>query len=152
MKNIAILENIRSVYNVWNIIRTADALGWDIVFTGYTATPESNPRVAKTSLGAEESVHRRQFADSRAAIETLRTEWYYLIAAEITERAIDLKSFSQNYKKEKPLAVVFGNEVVGVEEETLEMVDEIIFIPMQWVKESLNVWQSVAIFMWEMHV
>lgn len=68
MKNIAILENIRSVYNVGNILRTADALGWDVWFTGYTATPESNPRVNKTALGAQDHVNWRAFSTSEEAL------------------------------------------------------------------------------------
>lgn len=150
MKNIIILENIRSAYNVGNIIRTADALGRDVAFTGYTPTPANQPKVKKTSLGAEESVGCRAFAESSEAIAELRAEWYQIIAGEITESAISLAEFSKYYDKKKPLAVLFGNEVVGVESETLQAVDCIVFVPMKGVKESLNVGQSAAIFMREL--
>lgn len=158
MKSIIILENIRSAYNVGNVIRTADALGYDVAFCGYTPTPADQPKVRKTSLGAEASVGCRQFADSAAAIQTLRAEGFHIIAAEITDNAIALDRFAEQRNKEKPtaavgkpLAMIFGNEVVGVEKETLDGVDEIVFIPMKGEKESLNIGQSAAIFMWELH-
>ncbi len=153
IKHIVILENIRSVYNVGNVLRTADALWRDVAFAGYTATPESNPRVKKTSLGAEETVNRRAFSTSGEAIAALRAEDYQIIAAEVTDDAISLTQFSANYQtsqNKKPLAVIFGNEVVGVEADTLWMVDQIVAIPMKGTKESLNIGQSAAIFMWEL--
>ena len=131
MKHIAVLENIRSAYNVGNIIRTADALGWDVAFSGYTPTPANQPKVKKTSLGAEESVGCRAFAERSEAIAELRAEGYQIVAAELAEDAISLADFSKNYDRKKPLAVLFGNEVVGVESETLKAVDTIVFIPMK---------------------
>lgn len=150
MKSVVVLENIRSVYNVWNILRTADALWRDVVFSGYTATPDSNPRVAKTSLGAENSVTRRQLGEPNEAVKVLRAEWYYIIAAEIAQGAEALDIFSQNHDRKKPLAVVFGNEVTWVLEETLQTVDHIVFVSMKGEKESLNVGQTSAIFMREL--
>ncbi len=149
-KNIVILENIRSVYNVGNVLRTADALCRDVAFAWYTATPESNPRVKKTSLGAEEAVNWRAFSTSEEAIATLRTEWYEIVAAEVADNAVPLGEFSKRSQNKKPLAVIFGNEVVGVEADTLWMVDQVVSIPMKWTKESLNIGQSAAIFMWEL--
>lgn len=152
MKSIIILENIRSAYNVGNVIRTADALWWDVAFAGYTPNPETQPKVKKTSLGAEESVGCRIFADSSEAILALRNEGFHIIAAEITENAVSLHEFSHYHDKEKPLAIVFGNEVVWVEKETLEIVDSVVYIPMKGEKESLNIGQSAAIFMWELAI
>lgn len=128
---VVILENIRSVYNVGNVLRTADALGRDVAFAGYTATPESNPRVKKTALGAEESVKWRAFESTAEAVSTLRTEGYHIIAAEVTDNAISLDQFSATYQNKKPLAIVFGNEVVGVEADTLQLVDQVVSIPMK---------------------
>lgn len=154
MKHIVVLENIRSAYNVGNIIRTADALGRDVAFCGYTPTPMNQPKVVKTSLGAENSVGCRTFETTLEAVEILHREGYEIIAAECHEKAIALDEYARirDTKKPtspvgKPLAVVFGNEVVGVESETLEKVDSIVMIPMRGEKESLNVGQSVAIFM-----
>lgn len=102
-----------------------------MAFCGYTPTPADQPKVRKTSLGAEESVGCRQFSDSLLAIETLRAEGYHIIAAEITDNAIALDIFAEQRDKEKPHAILFGNEVLGIERETLDGVDEIVYIPMR---------------------
>ena len=67
-KKIIILENIRSAYNVGNVIRTADALGREVRITGYTPSPLDHPKVKKTSLGAEDSVALKQFDYTSDAI------------------------------------------------------------------------------------
>lgn len=142
---IVILENIRSAYNVGNIIRTADALGWQVRLTGYTPSPVDNKKVVKTSLGAEESVGIRQFDSTADAIDEAKKNNYTVIAAEITPDAIDLAEFSKTKKSD--VAVVFGNEVDGVLASTLKIVDHVVYIPMKGIKESINVGQTSAIFM-----
>lgn len=148
MKNTIVLENIRSCYNVGNIIRTADALWRDVILVWYTPSPTSQPKVKKTSLGAEEAVNLKEFFTIEAAIEYLRIQWYGIVAAEVTPDAIELDT----YQTKKPLhvAVIFGNEVTWVEPETLQKVDAVIKVPMVWEKESLNVGQTAAIFMWSL--
>lgn len=147
-RNIVLLENLRSCYNVGNIIRTADALWWDVVLTGYTPSPFSQPKVKKTSLGAEESIGITEFFTTAAALEFLKQQDYDIIAAEVSEWAIDLSVYEQ--KKPPLVAVIFWNEVTWVESDTLQQVDKIVKIPMIWAKESLNVWQTAAIFMWSL--
>ena len=144
-RKIIILENIRSAYNVWNCIRTADALGWEVRLTGYSPSPRENTKVKKTSLGAEEQVQPNYSTD---AIQEAKRLWISVIAAEITPEAVSLA----NYKREEKqsLAIIFGNEVEGVLPETLKAVDKVVFIPMQGVKESLNIGQSSAIMMREL--
>lgn len=144
MKNIIILENIRSAYNVGNVIRTADALGREIWITGYTPSPLENPKVRKTSLGAEEHVGLKQFDYTTDAINYAQEHNIELICAEITPDAISLEEFK---KSDKPIAIVFGNEVEGVLPQTLKAINKVVFIPMKGVKESLNIGQSTAIFM-----
>jgi 23S rRNA (guanosine2251-2'-O)-methyltransferase len=146
MKNTIILENIRSCYNVWNILRTADALGWSVVLTWYTPSPRTQPKVKKTSLWAEETVDIQEFSTTAEAIFFLKWASYSVIAAEVTEEAVDLVSFQQK-KLEQKRAIILGNEVVWVEPETLALVDYVVKIPMMGIKESLNVWQTAAIFM-----
>ncbi len=143
---IIILENIRSAYNVGNIIRTADALGRQIRLTGYTPSPMDNKKVVKTSLWAEESVDMKQFDTTQEAIAFAKKEWCRVVAAEITSNATSLDEIVD--KKYAAIALIFWNEVDGVLDSTLKTVDEVCYIPMKWVKESLNVWQSSAIFMW----
>ena len=147
-RKIIILENIRSAYNVWNCIRTADALGWEVRLTGYSPSPLENPKVKKTSLGAEENVQLRQFNYSADAIQEAKGLWISIIAAEITPDATSLASYKRG--EDKSLAIIFGNEVEGVLPQTLQAVDEVVFIPMQGVKESLNIGQSSAIMMREL--
>lgn len=148
MKKIIILENIRSAYNVGNCIRTADALGWEVRLTGYSPSPMENPKVKKTSLGAEDHVQLRQFNYSEDAIEEAKKLWIPVIAAEITPEATSLANYKR--AKEQSLAIIFGNEVEGVLPQTLKAVDEVVFIPMQGIKESLNIGQSSAIMMREL--
>lgn len=128
-RKIIILENIRSAYNVGNVIRTADALGREVRITGYTPSPLDHPKVKKTSLGAEDSVALKQFDYTSDAITYAKELKISIIAAEITPDAIDLQSFSENNRAD--IAIVFGNEVEGVLPETLKSVDQVVFIPMQ---------------------
>ncbi|PJA48153.1 MAG: RNA methyltransferase [candidate division SR1 bacterium CG_4_9_14_3_um_filter_40_9] len=146
---VVILENIRSAYNVGNIIRTADALGWKVRLSGYTPSPDEIAKVKKTSLGAEETVGIKQFNTTLEAIAYAKEQGMEVIAAEVTKGAEKLDEFSQK-KHIGGIAVVFGNEVDGVLSATLKAVDTVIYIPMQGVKESLNVGQTSAIFMREL--
>jgi tRNA G18 (ribose-2'-O)-methylase SpoU len=147
-KRIVILENIRSAYNVWNIIRTADSLWWEVWIVGYTPSPVDNPKVCKTSLWAENPVWLRQFDFTIDAIQEAREMWLEIIAAELTENSVSLVDYV--CKSENWIAVIFGNEVDGVMPKTLKEVDGVVEIPMQWIKESMNVGQSTAIFMREL--
>ena len=143
------LENIRSAYNVWNIIRTADSLGRDVWMSGYTPWPDEQPKVKKTSLGAEENVGLKRFDNALQAIAFAREHDFDVLAGEITPDAIDLAKYQ---KTGKNIMLILGNEVDGVQKKTLETVDAVVYIPMQWVKESMNVGQSSAIFMRELRV
>ena len=147
-RRIVILENIRSAYNVGNVIRTADSLWWEIWITWYTPSPVDNPKVCKTSLWAENNVWLRQFDFTIDVINEAHEMWLQVIAAELTSDSVSLWEFS--CWSEKWIAVIFWNEVDGVMEKTLKKVDAVVEIPMQWIKESMNVGQSTAIFMWEL--
>lgn len=143
--NVIILENIRSAYNVGNIIRTADALGWQVWLTWYSPSPEDTQKVVKTSLGAEKNVWLKQFGHTPEAIAYAKEQNLSVIAAEIAQNAVSLADM----QKESPvgIAIIFWNEVDGVLSSTLALVDTVVYIPMQGIKESLNVGQSTAIFM-----
>ncbi len=145
MKNIVILENIRSAYNVGNIIRTADSLWWDVWLTGYTPSPEDTQKVVKTSLWAENNVGLKQFGHTPEAVEFAKSQWLLVIAAEITKDSISLDSLKSD--NHPGAAIIFWNEVDGVLDSTLKLVDRVVHIPMHGVKESMNVGQSSAIFM-----
>ena len=147
-KRIVILENIRSASNVWNIIRTADSLWWEVRIVWYTPSPVDNPKVCKTSLWAENCVWFRQFDFSIDAINEAKKMWLEVIAAELTESSVSLWEYV--CRSENGIAVVFWNEVDWVMEKTLKDVDVVVEIPMQWIKESMNVGKSSAIFMREL--
>ena len=147
-RNIVILENIRSAYNVWNIIRTADSLWWEVRITWYTPSPLDNLKVCKTSLWAENNVWLKQFDFTIDVINEAHGMWLEIIAAELTENSVSLWDYV--CKSENWIAVIFGNEVDWVMEKTLKEVDAVVEIPMQWIKESMNVGQSTAIFMREL--
>ncbi len=153
MKNLVIIENIRSAYNVGNILRTADGLGFEVVISGYTAHPDDEPKILKTSLGSEKHVNLQQFWNAQEAIDHVKGKGYYIIAAETGANAVALETFREGLSKDdaqKPLAIIFWNERHWVLPETLAQVDQIVYIPMQGIKESFNVGQSAAIFMWEL--
>jgi len=156
MKKIIILENIRSAYNVGNIIRTADALGWEVWMTGYTPTPTDSARVGKSALWAQDHVPLQSFVTTEQAIASAKELWCHVIAAEVTADAKNLRNYKSppaplwQGESESSIAVVFWNEVVGVDHLILASVDAVVFISMQGHKESLNVGQTAAIFMWEL--
>jgi len=152
-----ILENLRSAYNVGNIVRTADALWRDIIITWYTPSPISNPKVIKTSLGAELSVTIAEYpwrhhdgtdiTAIQSAIQHARTTYGPVYALEITDSSRDIGSVDRK-TLDGQFALLVGNEPEWVEASTLASVDWVIHIPMLWVKESLNVGQCAAIAMW----
>lgn len=147
--SLIILENIRSAYNVGNVIRTADALWFDVIISGYTPSPDKEIKVKKTSLGSENSVNIKTFWDTKQAINHVKEKWWIIIAAEITDKSIDLQQFAKEVKFDNNIAILFWNEVDWVLQDSLELVDYVVHIPMAGRKESLNVWQASAIFMRE---
>jgi len=146
MKNAIALENIRSIYNVWNIIRTADTLGFDVILLWYTPWKE-NEKLLKTSLWAEKNVNLKRFYNVKKWLEYIKKTYKTLMAWEIIDDAVSI----YNIKKyiQKPTCIIFWNEINGVSLEALELVDKVSFIPMEWVKESLNVCEAASIFMYE---
>ena len=144
-KRAIILENIRSAYNVGNLIRTADGLRFDVIISWYTPSPLKEPRVLKTSLGAEKNVKIQEFWNPKSALLYAKEKYKYLIGAEYTTYSVALDKF------EFPTswAIILGNEIHGLLPESFELADYIVHIPMLWIKQSFNVGQAGAIFMRE---
>ncbi len=146
-----ILHNIRSVHNVGSIFRTADAAGVaKIILSGYTPAPVDRFKVPrkdfiKVSLGAEQTIPWEQTKTLAAAIKILRKENYFVAAVEQAKNSTPLCDFKK--PKDRPLALVLGNEVRGVSKQSLKLVDAIIEIPMKGKKESLNVSVAAGIAM-----
>lgn len=142
-----VLENIRSAYNVGSVFRTGDAfLISEIIIVGYSPVP-SNLKVAKTSLGAEASVAWKYFKTSKEAIGYLREKDCCILGIEQATESVPLQEL-KNYTN-KPVALIFGNEVSGVEVSTLELCDQCIEIPQFGTKHSLNVSVAAGIVLWE---
>lgn len=148
MQNAVALENIRSVYNVWNLIRTADALGFDVILLWYTPWKEDE-KLLKTSLWAENNVNLKKFYNVKKWLDYIKKTYKTIIAWELTDDAISIYEIKKNISE--PVCLILWNEVNGISIETLEFVDKVSFIPMKWVKESLNVCEAGSIFMYEIN-
>ena len=144
---IAVLENIRSAYNVGSVFRTADAfLLHSLYICGYTAYPP-HKEIRKTALGAEDSVSWKYVKNIQEAIEEIRQAGYKVYAVEQAEESWKLGSFGV---EEEKVAVIFGNEVTGVEQSTIALCDGVIEIPQLGMKHSLNVATAAGVVLWEL--
>ena len=144
---IAVLENIRSAYNVGSVFRTADAfLIESIYITGYTAKPP-HKEITKTALGAQETVDWNYFSTTKEAIEDLRKNEYKVFAVEQVTDSISLETI-HNLSFEK-IAFIFGNEVAGVDQKIISFCDGCVEIPQFGMKHSLNISVAAGIVLWE---
>jgi 23S rRNA (guanosine2251-2'-O)-methyltransferase len=145
---IVVLENIRSAYNIGSVFRTADAFLLEAVYIiGYSAIPP-HKEIKKTALGAEESVSWQHFTDAGAAITVLKESGYRIYAVEQVENSISLEQFKSNPGDK--IAVIFGNEVTGVEQSTIAQCDGTIEIPQLGMKHSLNIATAAGVVLWEL--
>jgi 23S rRNA (guanosine2251-2'-O)-methyltransferase len=144
---IAVLENIRSAYNVGSVFRTADAFLLEAIYiTGYTCTPP-HKEIKKTALGAEETVEWKHFASAAEAIIQLKQSGYKVYAVEQVVNSIMLHEVA--FTPTEKVAVIFGNEVSGVELETIKLCDGCIEIPQFGTKHSLNIATAAGVVLWE---
>ena len=134
---VLVLDRLRSAYNTGNIFRIAEALGAGIAACGYTPCPP-HPKLEKTAMGTDKTVPCIHFETSLEAVEYFRSAGYTVLAAE--PEGVEAWEAEVSY----PLAVVFGNEALGVAAETLEKVDGIISLPMNGGKASINVGNAAA--------
>ena len=143
-----VLDNVRSAQNVGSFFRTADAFGIEhIALCGISCTPP-NREIHKTALGAELSVAWSYHATTMECVEKLRMESYRIIAIEQIEGSTMLDKFAA--QSGEKYALIFGNEVEGVDQAIADIVDGAIEIPQIGIKHSLNVSVSAGILMWEM--
>lgn len=144
---IAVLENIRSAYNVGSVFRTADAFLLEAVYlVGYTARPP-HKEIRKTALGAEDSVASAYFAHTAEAIAELRNKGYRVFAVEQVHNSIALQEWA--LKPDEKIAVLFGNEVTGVEQSSIGLCDGCIEIPQLGMKHSINIATAAGVVLWE---
>ena len=145
-----VLDNVRSLNNVGSAFRTADAFRIEKIFLcGITGTPPHRD-IQKTALGATESVDWEYCLNTSEAIEKLKASNYQLCALEQVKNSMKLNDFSP--KKGKKYALIFGNEVFGVEEEVLKACDQVLEIPQLGTKHSLNISVSLGIAVWDLMV
>jgi tRNA G18 (ribose-2'-O)-methylase SpoU len=144
---IVVLDNVRSLHNVGSVFRTSDAFLLEAVYLcGITATPP-HAEIHKTALGAEDAVDWKYFENTRDAIEALKQNAYHIIAVEQAENSISPEEFQ--LEEDRKYAVVFGNEVKGIDQEIMNRCDSCIEIPQFGTKHSLNISVTAGIILWE---
>ena len=137
---IAVLDNIRSAYNVGSIFRTSDGAGISKLFLcGITPTPE-NPRIEKTSLGAEKAVPWEHSWSVLETVQRLKNDGYFIISLEGGNTSVNLFTTLHMIKQQSSkIALVVGNEISGIDPEVVKISSLCVYIPMEGIKESLNV-------------
>ena len=134
----ALLDNIRSSFNVGSIFRSADGAGLrKLHLCGITPTPE-NPAIAKTSLGAENSVPWSSYPNAVQTVKEIKQMGFRILALEKCARSCSIFEISNAFKA-NPMLLIVGNEVSGVDPAVLDLSDKVTWIPMRGTKESLNV-------------
>lgn len=140
-------DNVRSMYNVGAILRTADAfLLSEVVMAGITGCPP-HPEISKTALGAEESVEWRHVEDAFKEAERMKGEGWKICVLEQAHDSVPLQNFVPE-EGERYMLVV-GNEVKGVDQRIVDIADVVLEIPQAGVKHSLNVSVSAGIALWQ---
>jgi tRNA G18 (ribose-2'-O)-methylase SpoU len=140
-----VLDNVRSSNNIGSVFRTSDALLTEKIFLcGISSTPPDK-EIHKTALDAEKSVPWEYFKETAEAVIKLRSAGYKIYAVEQVENSIMLNSF----KPEGKIALIFGNEVKGVDQKIINMCDGAIEIPQYGTKHSFNIAVSAGIVLWD---
>ncbi len=145
---VVVLDNIRSMHNVGSVFRTADAFLMEaICLCGYTPQPPHRD-IHKTALGATETVDWLYYEKTIDAIQDLKSRGYAIYAIEQVENSISLEKFDVSGTEK--VAVIFGNEVEGVDAELLPFCDAFIEIPQLGTKHSLNISVAAGIVLWKL--
>ena len=144
---VIVLDNVRSAHNVGSIFRTSDAfLVEKICLCGITPTPP-HKEIRKTALGASESVNWQHYHNNMECIKELKELGYQIISIEQAENAVMFNDFV--CQKDIKYALVFGNEVKGVDQEIVSTCDTVIEIPQYGTKHSLNISVSSGVIIWD---
>jgi len=140
-----VLDNLRSAFNVGSIFRLADAArAAEVIPCGYTAYPPHH-KLEQTSLGTTDSVPWRRFVDTASALADLRWSGAEVVAVETVRGASRYHRFNCHF----PVALVLGNEALGVSEAVLELCDAVVEIPVFGYKNSINVATAAGIVLYE---
>lgn len=142
-----VLDNIRSMHNVGSVFRTADAFLIEAIYLcGYTPTPPHRD-IHKTALGATETVEWKYFEHTILALNELKESGYKIYAIEQTTNSLSLENLQAINQK---TAIIFGNEVEGVQQELIPLCDGCIEIPQLGMKHSLNISVAAGITLWQL--
>ncbi len=146
---VVVLDNIRSQHNIGSVFRTADAFRIESIhLCGITATPP-NREIQKTALGATESVNWKYYSTTMESLIELKKQGYSIIAIEQADESKPINEFKPQIINK--MALVFGNEVYGVQDEVMSICDDCIEIPQYGTKHSLNVSVSAGIVIWDVY-
>ena len=145
---VLILDNIRSAHNIGSAFRSADAFGVDRIYLcGICATPPS-AEIHKSALGAEDSVPWEHGEDTLQVVRQLQAAGYTVVSVEQTVHSVKLDRFTP--QTDGRYALVFGNEVDGVQQAVVDASDFSLEIPQRGTKHSLNVSVSVGVVLWHL--
>ena len=145
---VVVLDNVRSCNNIGSVFRTRDAMLIESVYLcGFTATPP-NKEIHKTALDAEKAVDWKYFENTTDAVNHLKNEGYKVFAVEQVENSIMLNEAQP--KEGEKWALIFGNEVKGVDQEVVDLCDGAIEIPQFGTKHSFNISVSCGIVLWDL--
>lgn len=144
---VVILDNVRSMHNVGSIFRTSDGFAVEqIILCGITGQPPHR-EIEKTALGATQSINWVFYEEVTTAIQNLRKQGYRILAIEQASNSVQLNDFKPH--TDQKYALIFGNEVNGVSEEAMQLIDECIEIPQFGTKHSFNIVVSAGIVLWD---
>ena len=160
---VLVLDNVRSAHNTGSAFRTADAFGVDKVYLGGITPVPPSPELRKVALGAEEVVPSEHVSDVLDLVRRLKAEGYTVIAVEQTVHSVKLDEFQREIAGPSTgpstgsgtgasYALVFGNEVAGVQQEVVDACDFALEIPQKGTKHSLNVSVSIGVVLWAISV
>jgi len=143
---VIVLDNIRSLNNIGSAFRTGDAFRIESIYLcGITATPPHR-EIHKTALGAENTVDWKYFESTNEAVNSLKEQGFKIVAVEQAAQSTLLQDFKTDISEK--LALIFGNEVDGVEDSIMELADYCVEIPQFGTKHSLNITVSLGIVIW----
>lgn len=149
---IVVLDDVRSLYNVGSVFRSADAFRIEAIYLcGITATPP-NAEIHKTALGGEDSVDWKYFERTEDAVEDLHKKGIFVYSVEQVEHSTKLHTLDLNAESttnNSHYAIIMGNEVKGVKQSVIDMSDACLEIPQFGTKHSLNVSVTAGIVIWE---
>lgn len=142
-----ICDNVTNAPNIGSLLRISDALGVEeLIFCGENL--QLGKRMKKTSRSTEKYVSHKVESDILQVVTSLKAKRYFIIALEITDSSISLDDFLLNTNQ--PIALIIGNENIGVSEDILKLADEIVHIKMFGENTSMNVVQATSIILYEL--